>query len=291
MATIRRVGSVPPDRSGPRIPARGAAYHWYYSADDAPGRSERERGETRRRRSGGWFRNESVVPGSEKPAVTLNESILSRAVRGENLVPCLLREVASVAVVANFALGHVVLDQATGRTRGPTGLGGRDEVHVVVVGTAGEPVTIVVEEHSEVGRVVAGAVKANRLGQLRDVAQRLGRDARDCPGDHYRDPAERARSRWPPRRAVRGRRSAGAGCPPRRGCRRRSCSAGRQRRGRGLLEQLRRLRAREQVVDGCCVAGAARPFDLADVAVVGARLCGAVASAPSSICDHSIGVT
>jgi hypothetical protein len=123
------------------------------------------------------------VPGSEKPAVTLNESILSRAVRGENLVPCLLREVARVVVVANFALGQVVLDQATGRTRGPTGLGGRDEVHVVVVGTAGEPVTIVVEEHSEVGRVVAGAVKANRLGQLRDVAQRLGRDARDCPGE------------------------------------------------------------------------------------------------------------
>ena len=47
MATIRRVGSVPPDRSEPRIPARGAADHWYYSADDAPGRSERERGETR----------------------------------------------------------------------------------------------------------------------------------------------------------------------------------------------------------------------------------------------------
>jgi hypothetical protein len=33
--------------------------------------------------------------------------------------------------------------------------------------------------------------------------------------------------------------------------------------GRGLPEQVRRLRARDQVVDGCCVAGAARPFDMA----------------------------
>ena len=39
------------------------------------------------------------------------------------------------------------------------------------------------KEHQEVGRVVAGAVKANRLGQLRDVAQRLGRDACVCPGE------------------------------------------------------------------------------------------------------------
>jgi hypothetical protein len=38
---------------------------------------------------------------------------------------------------------------------------------------------------------------------------------------------------------------------------------------RGLPEQLRRLRARDQMVDGCCVAGAARPLDLAHVPVVG----------------------
>jgi hypothetical protein len=38
---------------------------------------------------------------------------------------------------------------------------------------------------------------------------------------------------------------------------------------RELPEQLRRQRARDQVVDGRRVAGAARAFDLADVALVG----------------------
>jgi hypothetical protein len=38
---------------------------------------------------------------------------------------------------------------------------------------------------------------------------------------------------------------------------------------RRLPEQLRRLRARDQVVDRRCVAGSARPFDLAHVPVVG----------------------
>jgi hypothetical protein len=59
---------------------------------------------------------------------------------------------------------------------------------------------------------------------------------------------------------------------------------------RGLPEQVRRLRARDQMVDGCRIAGASRPFDLANVAVVGgARLGGAVASVRSSICGPSFG--
>jgi hypothetical protein len=71
-------------------------------------------------------------------------------------------------------------------------------------------------------------------------------------------------------RRERGDPRSAAPCSGRRpGRRRRSCGARRRRQGSRLPEQVRRLRARHQVMDGRRVAGAAVALDLAHVAVVG----------------------